>query len=50
MTYQVIRNSNFGHLTGRDHVITLESNDKKLAELHAVALEKKGFEVQIVEA
>lgn len=49
MTYEVIRNSNFAHLTGENEVVTLETNDKRFAELHAAALERKGFTVRIEE-
>lgn len=46
-TYLVIRNSNFGHLTGLNEVTVLETNDKVFAELHATRLEQKGFTVRI---
>jgi|LauGreDrversion2_6_1035139.scaffolds.fasta_scaffold19352_4 hypothetical protein len=49
MTYSVIRNSSFGHLTGKSEVIVLETNDKSLAELQRNVLVAKGFEVRIEE-
>ena len=49
MTYSVIRNSNFGRLTGKNEVTVLETNDKSLAEMQRDVLVAKGFEVRIEE-
>lgn len=49
MTYVVIRNSNFGHLAGKNEIAALETNDKTLAEMHRDRLVAKGFEVRIEE-
>ena len=49
MTYAVIRNSSFGHLTGKNEVTVLETNDRALAEMQRDVLVAKGFEVRIEE-
>ena len=49
MAYRVIRNSNFGHLTGSNEVVVLETNDKQLAELSREYSIAKGFTVRIEE-